>query len=225
MPSGSPLKKIRAEIATIRASLGSAKEGVEARNVRLVAVSKTRTVEEIRKLISEGQKDFGENRVQEAREKWPQLLQESPDLRLRLIGPLQTNKVKFLPGLFHAVDSVDRLGLAEALARIADQKAYRPECLIQVNTGEEEQKSGILPKDLETFLRQCQDLSLNVRGLMCIPPIDEAACIHFAFLKKLCRQYALPECSMGMSGDYLEAISFGATQIRIGSALFGARTV
>lgn len=190
---------------------------------RLIAVSKTRTPAEIETLIKQGQRDFGENRVQEAQDKWPALLEKYPDVRLRLIGSLQTNKVKYLPRLFHALDSVDRRSLAEALARQAEKTGYRPEVLIQVNTGEEPQKAGVLPQNLETLLVECQKLGLNVQGLMCIPPQDEAAAIHFAFLRKLCDDYGFPECSMGMSNDYPTAVRLGATMVRIGTALFGAR--
>ena len=190
---------------------------------RLIAVSKTRTVAEIEALIQQGQHEFGENRVQEAQSKWPEILEKYPEVRLRLIGPVQTNKVKYLPGLFHAVDSVDRLKLAESLARQAERSGYRPAVLLQVNTGEEEQKAGVFPRDLENLFRDCQRLELDIQGLMCIPPQTEAAAIHFAFLKKLCDEYGLAECSMGMSGDYATAIRLGATMVRVGTALFGAR--
>ena len=211
-------------LSDIRQELAACAKHTQNKPARLIAVSKTRCATEIETLIKQGQRDFGENRVQEAQGKWPELLERYPDIRLRLIGPLQTNKVKYLPNLFHAVDSVDRLSLAEALARQAERSGYRPNVLVQVNTGEEAQKAGILPHELEGFLKDCARLELDVQGLMCIPPQSEAAAIHFAFLKKLCNDYGFSECSMGMSGDYTTAARLGATMVRVGTALFGART-
>ena len=212
----SPLTSIQEKLAVLAKQASS-------KPARLIAVSKTRNAAEIEALIKHGQRDFGENRVQEAQGKWPELLAQYPDIRVRLIGPLQTNKVKYLPNLFHAVDSVDRLSLAEALAHQAERSGYRPNVLVQVNTGEEPQKAGIPPHELEPFLKDCARLELDVQGLMCIPPQSEVAAIHFAFLKKLCNDYGLPECSMGMSGDYTTAAKLGATMVRVGTAVFGAR--
>ncbi|NQY81591.1 MAG: YggS family pyridoxal phosphate-dependent enzyme [Alphaproteobacteria bacterium] len=217
MNTATALSTIRDEITTLTKQAGR-----ESHAVRLIAVSKTRSTAEIENIIMQGQRDFGENRVQEAQQKWPGLIEKYPDVRLRLIGPLQTNKVKYLPGLFRAVDSVDRLSLAKALARQAERGDYHPECLVQVNTGEEEQKAGIAPRAVSAFLANCENLGLDVRGLMCIPPITEAASIHFALLKKIADDHGLPECSMGMSSDYPQAINLGATIVRIGTALFGA---
>ncbi len=214
---------ISSPLAGIHQELSLLAQQTKCHPARLIAVSKTRTEAEIEALIQQGQRDFGENRVQEALGKWPRLLAQYPEVRLRLIGPLQTNKVKYLSGLFHAVDSVDRLSLAEALARQTERSGYRPNVLVQVNTGEEEQKAGIAPQGLEGFLRDCVRLELDVQGLMCIPPQNESAAIHFAFLKKLCDDHGLKECSMGMSGDYACAAKLGATMVRVGTALFGAR--
>ena len=190
---------------------------------RLVAVSKTRTADEIETLLGLGQRDFGENRVQEAREKWPALREKYPDARLRLIGALQTNKVKFLPGLFDAIDSVDRPALVDALVGLGHRQGYWPECLIQVNTGDEPQKAGVQPEELEALLDYGRNAGLNITGLMCIPPLEEAASIHFAFLRQRADALGLSECSMGMSSDYRTAIALGSTMVRVGTELFGAR--
>jgi PLP dependent protein len=192
--------------------------------VRLVAVSKTKPVEEIRPVLAGGQRLFGENRVQEAAAKWPGLRDEFPDVRLHLIGPLQTNKVKQAVALFDAIETVDREKLARALAKEMQQTDRWLDCFIEVNVGEEEQKAGILPADADDFIRLCRDeLKLPVRGLMCIPPAGEEPSPYFALLAKIAARNELPEISMGMSADYEVAIEFGATLVRVGTAIFGAR--
>ena len=192
--------------------------------VRLVAVSKTKPVEEIRPVLAGGQRLFGENRVQEAAAKWPGLRDEFPDVRLHLIGPLQTNKVKQAVALFDAIETVDREKLARALAKEMQQADRWLDCFIEVNVGEEEQKAGILPADADDFIRLCRDeLKLPVRGLMCIPPAGEEPSPYFALLAKIAARNELPEISMGMSADYEVAIEFGATLVRVGTAIFGAR--
>jgi pyridoxal phosphate enzyme (YggS family) len=171
-----------------------------------------------------GQRVFGENRVQEAKAKFPALKAAHPDLELHLIGPLQTNKVKDAVALFDVIETVDRPRLAEALAAEMAKTGRRPRCLIEVNTGEEPQKAGILPADVDAFVAACRDdLKLPVAGLMCIPPVDEEPAMHFALLAEMARRNGLAEVSMGMSGDYPVAIRFGATHVRVGTAIFGAR--
>lgn len=192
-------------------------------DVNLVAVSKKQPIERIHEMLDCGQRLYGENRVQEASERWGDLRSSYPDLTLHLIGPLQTNKVKDAVALFDVIETLDRPKLAKALAsEMEKQQRFLP-CFIQVNTGEEEQKAGIMPADLSDFLAECLALKLNIVGLMCIPPIDEAAGLHFAFLKKLADAHSLKELSMGMSSDFETAIPLGATYIRVGTALFGER--
>lgn len=193
------------------------------KDVTLVAVSKTYGIEAIEPFILEGQKTFGENRVQEAMEKFIPLKEKYPDLKLHLIGPLQTNKVKDAVSLFDVIESVDRPELAEKLAKEMQKQGKNIPCFIQVNTGKEPQKSGCLPENIVNFTQQCQKLGLNIIGLMCIPPKDEEPSAHFAFLKKLAKKVNLLELSMGMSADYTIAVEQGATFVRVGSALFGPR--
>ncbi|MCQ2966577.1 MAG: YggS family pyridoxal phosphate-dependent enzyme [Alphaproteobacteria bacterium] len=195
----------------------------QSKDVTLVAVSKTYGIDAIEPFILEGQKTFGENRVQEAVEKFIPLKEKYPDLKLHLIGPLQTNKVKDAVALFDVIESVDRLELAEKLAKEMKKQGKNIPCFIQVNTGKEPQKSGCFPEDVEKFTQSCLDLGLNVIGLMCIPPKDEEPSAHFAFLKKLAKKVNLHELSMGMSADYTIAVEQGATFVRVGSALFGPR--
>lgn len=171
-----------------------------------------------------GQRVFGENRVQEAQSKFPELKAEWPELRLHLIGPLQTNKARDAVELFDVIQTLDRPKLAHALAREMQRVERRPDCFIQVNTGDEPQKAGISPDELEAFVTLTRDeLSLPVVGLMCIPPVEENPALHFAFLNELGRRCGLTQLSMGMSSDYEEAIRLGATAVRVGSAIFGAR--
>jgi pyridoxal phosphate enzyme (YggS family) len=193
-------------------------------DVTLVAVSKTHGPERVRELLEAGHRIFGENRVQEAQDKFPALKAECPDLELHLIGPLQTNKARDAVALFDVIQSVDREKLAGVLAKEMARSGKRPDCFIQVNTGEEEQKAGILPADLEAFVASCRDLhKLPVVGLMCIPPVDEEPALHFALLAKMAKRNGLSKLSMGMSADYETAVRLGATHVRVGSALFGAR--
>ena len=174
--------------------------------------------------LANGVRLFGENRVQEAQERWSERRAAYPDLQLRLIGPLQSNKSEDAVALFDAIDVLDRSKLARTLADAIQKLGKSPEILVQVNTGEEEQKSGVLPQDLDAFLtKTCPEYGLTPAGLMCIPPADEPAGPHFGLLKKLADRYGLEKCSMGMSGDFETAILFGATHVRVGSALFGAR--
>jgi pyridoxal phosphate enzyme (YggS family) len=198
--------------------------GRAAVDVTLVAVSKTHGPERVRELLEAGHRVFGENRVQEAQEKFPALKAEYPDLELHLIGPLQTNKARDAVALFDVIQSVDRERLAGVLAREMERAGRRPTCFIQVNTGEEAQKAGILPAELDAFVASCRDVhKLPVVGLMCIPPVDEEPALHFALLLKMARRNGLAKVSMGMSADYETAVRCGATHVRVGSALFGAR--
>ena len=192
--------------------------------VTLVAVSKRQPEEKIDAALAAGQRVFGENRVQEASQRWTDRRMAYSDLTLHLIGPLQTNKVAEAVALFDVIEVVDREKLARALAKeMTRQNRYLP-CYIQVNTGEEPQKSGILPDQLDDFAHFCKDeLALPIIGLMCIPPVDEEAAMHFALLNTMAQRLNLPKLSMGMSGDYIEAIGFGATSVRVGSAIFGVR--
>ncbi|MDP1837278.1 MAG: YggS family pyridoxal phosphate-dependent enzyme [Reyranella sp.] len=192
--------------------------------VTLVAVSKTHGADRVREMLQAGQRVFGENRVQEAEEKFPALKAEYPDLELHLIGPLQTNKARDAVALFDVIQSVDRERIAGALAKEMERLGRRPACYIQVNTGEEPQKAGVLPADLDAFVVACRDTHrLPVVGLMCIPPVDEEPALHFALLAKMAARNGLARISMGMSADYEMAVKLGATHVRVGSALFGAR--
>jgi len=193
-------------------------------DVTLVAVSKTHGADRVRELLAVGQRVFGENRVQEAEEKFPALKAEFPDLELHLIGPLQTNKAREAVALFDVIESVDRERLAATLAKEMARANRRPECFIQVNTGEEPQKAGILPSELDAFVASCRDThKLPIVGLMCIPPVNEEPALHFALLAKMAARHGLTKVSMGMSADYETAVRCGATHVRVGSALFGAR--
>ena len=192
--------------------------------VTLVAVSKTHGADKVRELLAVGQRVFGENRVQEAEEKFPALKAEFPDLELHLIGPLQTNKARDAVALFDVIESVDRERLAATLAKEMERAGKRPACFIQVNTGEEPQKAGMMPGDVDAFVKACRDVhKLPVVGLMCIPPVDEEPALHFALLAKMAARNGLSQVSMGMSADYETAVRQGATHVRVGSALFGAR--
>jgi len=217
---------VAANLAEVKARMDAAAKaaGRAPQDVSLVAVSKTHPAERVRVVLAAGQRVFGENRVQEGLAKFPALKDEYPDLRLHLIGPLQTNKVKEAIALFDAIESVDRPKLAAALAEQMAKSGRRPDCYIQVNTGAEPQKAGILPAEADAFIRACREShGLPIKGLMCIPPVEEAASIHFALLREIARRNGLAELSMGMSGDFEEAIRFGATLVRVGSAIFGAR--
>lgn len=193
-------------------------------DVTLVAVSKTHGADRVKEVLDAGHRVFGENRVQEAQEKFPALKAAYPDLELHLIGPLQTNKARDAVALFDVIQSVDRDKLAATLAKEMERTGKRPACYIQVNTGEEPQKAGVLPAELDAFVATCRDTyKLPVVGLMCIPPVDEEPALHFALLAKMATRNGLPKVSMGMSADYETAVRLGATHVRVGSALFGAR--
>jgi len=215
------LGDVLAQIATAMRQRPAAYAG---QPVTLVAVSKRQDNAKIDAALAAGQRVFGENRVQEAAARWTERRLHTADLTLHLIGPLQTNKVAEAVALFDVIEVVDRPKLATALAKeMARQNRHLP-CYIQVNTGEEPQKSGILPDQLDDFTAFCRgDLGLEITGLMCIPPVDEEAAMHFALLAGMAKRLSLPHLSMGMSADYVEAIGFGATSVRVGSAIFGAR--
>ena len=218
---------IEENLATVRASITAALVATERNggSVKLVAVSKTHGPDVIEVALKSGQKIFGENRVQEAEAKWPTLKENFPDAQLHLIGPLQRNKAALAVGLFDVIETVDRPKLATALARHMDEVGRRPNCFIQVNTGEEPQKAGVLPKDANNFIKRCrEELNLPIIGLMCIPPVDEEPALHFALLREIAERNNLAELSMGMSSDYETAIPFGATYVRVGTAIFGPRS-
>ena len=191
---------------------------------RLVAVSKTVPEAGIREALAAGQRLFGENRVQEAQAKFPQLKAECPDLELHLIGPLQTNKVKDAVALFDCIQTLDRVRLADALAAERDRCGKCPKLFLQINTGEEPQKAGVLPREAAEMIAHARKLELPLEGLMCIPPVEDDAAPHFALLAKIARDHGLPNLSMGMSGDFEAAIKFGATHVRVGTAIFGMRS-
>ena len=213
------LHEIGTKIAT------AAKESVrEPKAITLVAVSKTFEADDIRPVLAAGHRDFGENRVQEAQGKWPPLKAEFPDVRLHLIGPLQSNKAKEAVALFDAIHSIDREKIAAAIAEEMAKQRRKLQLFVQVNTGEEPQKAGVMPREVKAFVAMCRDkLKLDISGLMCIPPVDEEPAVHFAFLQKLARECGVSGLSMGMSSDFEAAIEFGATHVRVGSAIFGAR--
>ncbi len=197
--------------------------GRDPADISLIAVSKKQPDERIDAALSAGHRLYGENRVQEAMGRWARRRVHYPDLVLHLIGPLQTNKVKDAVALFNVIETVDRPKLAKALASEMKKQGRSVPCLIQVNTGEEEQKAGVMPKDLDDLLAVCSEEGLDICGLMCIPPADEAPGVHFSFLKTLAEDRGLKTLSMGMSGDYQKAVAAGATYVRVGSAVFGAR--
>ncbi|HEV2187921.1 MAG TPA: YggS family pyridoxal phosphate-dependent enzyme [Stellaceae bacterium] len=217
---------IAANLAVVRGHIEAATRaaGRAADAVTLVAVGKTHGADAIRAALIAGQRVFGENRVQEALGKFPALRGEFPDLALHLIGPLQTNKVKEAVAHFDVIETIDRPRLAEALAREMARTGRRLPCFIEVNTGEEPQKSGIFPGAADAFIADCRDrLGLPIVGLMCVPPYDEEPAPHFALLREIARRNRLQGLSMGMSADYEIAIRFGATHVRVGTAIFGAR--
>jgi pyridoxal phosphate enzyme (YggS family) len=222
----SPPFDAAASLAAIRDRMAQAarQAGRNPAAVTLIAVSKTQDAARVAALLGAGQTVFGENRVQEAAEKFPALRASHPNLQLHLIGPLQSNKVKDAVALFDVIQTVDRPKLAQALAREMIKQDRRLPCLVQVNTGEEPQKAGVAPAQTDAFVALCRDeLKLPVVGLMCIPPADEEPALHFALLAKLARRNGLDQLSMGMSGDFEMAVRFGATHVRVGSAIFGER--
>jgi pyridoxal phosphate enzyme (YggS family) len=192
-------------------------------STQLIAVSKVHPNERVEAVLHQGHRLFGENKVQEAAGKWPEFKEKFPDAQVHLIGPLQTNKARQAMQLFQAIHSVDRPKLANTLARLAQELGHCPELFIQVNTGEEPQKAGVLPADADSFCTECRALDLPIKGLMCIPPVEEEPSLHFALLKKIADRNGLAQLSMGMSGDFEKAIAQGATHVRVGSAIFGER--
>jgi hypothetical protein len=213
------LKRVRDEIVAAAKAANRSPTDVE-----LVAVSKTFDIDAIRPVLAAGQRVFGENRVQEAERKWPVLKTEFPEIELHLIGPLQSNKTKDAVALFDAIHTIDREKIARAIASEISRQQRTLKLFIQVNTGEEPQKAGVMPREGRAFVDFCKvELKLPIVGLMCIPPVDEEPAVHFAFLAKLAKEAGLNGLSMGMSGDFEAAIAFGATHIRVGSAIFGQR--
>lgn len=213
-------------LEAVRANIAAAEREAQraAGSVTLVAVSKTFSADDIRPVIKTGQRIFGENRVQEAQAKWPALREEFPDLELHLIGPLQSNKAREAVALFDVIETVDREKIAAELAKEIAKQGKAPRLYVQVNTGLEEQKAGIDPREAVAFVQHCREVhGIAVEGLMCIPPFDENPGPHFALLEKLAREADVEKLSMGMSGDYETAIAFGATSVRVGSAIFGSR--
>ncbi|RWC91362.1 YggS family pyridoxal phosphate-dependent enzyme [Mesorhizobium sp. M8A.F.Ca.ET.173.01.1.1] len=210
----------------VKARIAAAEQeaGREAGAVTLVAVSKTFDAVDIQPVIEAGQRVFGENRVQEAQGKWPDLKEAFPDIELHLIGPLQSNKAKEAVALFDVIETVDREKIAAELTKEIVRQGRAPKLYVQVNTGSEPQKAGIEPREAVAFVKRCREVhGLTIEGLMCIPPADENPGPHFALLEKLAREAGVAGLSMGMSGDYETAIAFGATSIRVGSAIFGSR--
>lgn len=212
------LDEIKSRIAKAETSAGR-KPG----SVTLIAVSKVQPNERVEAVLDQGQRCFGENRVQEAAGKWPGFMQRFEGVDLHLIGPLQTNKARQAMELCHAIHSVDRPKLAKTLARLAQELGHCPDLFIQVNTGEEDQKAGVLPDQADGFIAECQSLDLPIKGLMCIPPAGEESALHFALLAKIAARNGLDSLSMGMSSDFETAIAQGATHVRVGSAIFGDR--
>jgi PLP dependent protein len=217
--SPSALADVEAEIA--RACRDSRRDRSA---VTLIAVSKTFAADAIRPVIEAGQRAFGENRVQEARGKWPELMSAYPDIALHLIGPLQSNKAKEAVALFDAIHSVDRPSICQALAKEIESQNRHPQLFVQINTGEEPQKAGVAPGEADAFIANCRDTyGLTISGLMCIPPVDEPPAAHFALTAKIAARNGLTNLSMGMSADFATAIMLGATHVRVGSAIFGHR--
>ncbi|MBQ0804900.1 MAG: YggS family pyridoxal phosphate-dependent enzyme [Sulfitobacter sp.] len=192
-------------------------------SVKLIAVSKVQPNARVQAVLDEGHRCFGENRVQEAEGKWPDFKKSYSGIELHLIGPLQSNKARAAMELFDVIHTLDRPKLATTFARLAQEMGHCPDMFIQVNTGEEDQKAGVMPADADAFIKECQGLDLPVRGLMCIPPVDEEVALHFALLAKIATRNGLDGLSMGMSSDFEKAIALGATHIRVGSAIFGER--
>jgi len=217
---------ISRNLSDVRTRIAAAcdEAGRMADSVTLVAVSKTHGQETVRRALEAGHRVFGENRVQEAVDKWPALNEAYPDAALHLIGGLQRNKAARAVELFDVIETLDRAKLAQAVARAMDDTGHRPDCFIQINTGEEPQKGGTLPEDADAFIAECRDdLALPVAGLMCIPPMDEEPALHFALLGEIAERNGLACLSMGMTADFETAIRYGATHIRVGTAVFGAR--
>ena len=220
------LAEIPARLGLVRQEIVLAAEAADRdpADVQLVAVTKTVRPPAIEAAIGAGQRIFGENRVQEARAKWPALKERHPGLELHLIGPLQSNKVRDAVALFDVIETLDRPKLARALAKEMARARQSPRLFVQVNTGEERQKAGVAPAEVDAFVGLCREtFGLTIEGLMCIPPLDEEPATHFALLARIAARLGVTELSMGMSGDFARAIQFGATYVRIGTAIFGAR--
>ncbi|MBI3114270.1 MAG: YggS family pyridoxal phosphate-dependent enzyme [Rhodospirillales bacterium] len=213
------LEKVKARIAA-----AAAEAGRSAAAVTLVAVAKSHPAAVIRPALAAGHRVFGENRVQEAEAKWPALKADHPDLRLHLVGGLQRNKVKRAVALFDAIETIDNPRLARAVADEMARSGRRPHCFVQVNTGEEPQKGGVVPADADAFIAACRDdFGLAIAGLMCVPPLEDEPSPHFALLREIAKRNGVDGLSMGMSGDFETAIRFGATHVRVGTAIFGER--
>ncbi len=218
-------ESIAARLASVRARIDAAARvaGRAPGSIALVAIAKTFGADAVEAALAAGQRVFGENRVQEAQAKYPALRAGHPDLELHLVGPLQTNKVRDAVALFDVIQTVDRPKLAEALAKEFTRAGRAPRLFVQVNTGEEAQKAGVAPPEVDAFVEYCRTLGLAIEGLMCIPPADEEPAPHFALLREIAMRNRVAGLSMGMSGDFETAIRLGATHVRVGSAIFGAR--
>ncbi len=212
------LTQVSSEISQAIQALGR-----EENTIELIAVSKVQPNERVLSVLSQGHRVFGENRVQEAEGKWPDFKSSFPDAKVHLLGPLQSNKARTALQLFDCIHTLDRPKLATTFARLAQELGHCPPMFAQVNTGLEDQKAGVVPAAVDDFVATCRALDLPLVGLMCIPPVDEEASMHFALLAKLAKRNDLAKLSMGMSADFAKAISFGATHVRVGSAIFGAR--
>jgi pyridoxal phosphate enzyme (YggS family) len=220
-------ESVTARLASVRSRIAAAAQAAnrDPASVNLVAVTKTFDAEHLLPVLDAGHRIFGENRVQEAKAKWPALRERYPGIELHLIGSLQSNKAKEAVALFDAIHTIDRPKIAQAIAAEMAKQGRRLQLFIEVNTGEEAQKGGVSPKDAEALLRLCrEELKLDIAGLMCIPPLDEEPGVHFAFLAKLARELGVSGLSMGMSADFETAIAFGATHVRVGSQIFGGRS-
>jgi pyridoxal phosphate enzyme (YggS family) len=226
VPVSSPVSTIEDNLKTVRNAIAQSEQEAQRAtdSVQLVAVSKTFNADEITPVLEAGQRIFGENRVQEAEGKWPELREKFSGIELHLIGPLQSNKTAEAVALFDVIQTVDREKIAATIAAETKKQNRKLKLFVQVNTGSEEQKAGIDPLEAVAFVARCRDIhDLEIAGLMCIPPVDENPGPHFALLRKLANEAGVKELSMGMSGDFETAIAFGATQVRVGSAIFGSR--
>ncbi|MEM9754930.1 MAG: YggS family pyridoxal phosphate-dependent enzyme [Pseudomonadota bacterium] len=212
------LHEVQTRIAAAEAAVGRATG-----SVALIAVSKVQPADRVEAVLDAGHRVFGENRVQEAQDRWPSFQDRFPGLALHLVGPLQTNKARAAVEMFDCIHTLDRPKLARRLADLAQERGASPQVFVQVNTGEEPQKAGVAPAEADAFVAEARALDLPVEGLMCIPPVDETPSLHFALLAKIAERNGLSGLSMGMSADFEQAIAFGATHIRVGSAVFGAR--
>lgn len=212
-------------LSDIKTRLDKAAQGAgrSVSDVHLLAISKVQPADRVEAVLAQGHRVFGENRVQEAQSRWIPFKEQHSDIKLHLVGPLQSNKVKPALDLFDAIHSVDRIKLARKIADEVQARGTTPQLFVQVNTGEEPQKSGVLPGEVDDFVAECRQMDLNIAGLMVIPPVDEEASLHFALLAKIAARNGLSGLSMGMSADFEKAIAFGATHVRVGSAIFGAR--